>query len=251
MVSGPDGALIREPSNVIADEPRMEEVEWAGHRLEVRVRELAPLTAPEPVPQDEERYQEAGACKHPQAVVVPSAVEGTGKAGDLEKLGARITVAGSPEWRTVGEVFHGFLAAHIEGTPPIERLEIARDLIERWGLAGEIRPEDLVATADRLRAWIEATWPDARWHREWPLLHRLDSGALVRGSADLVLELDKTFVLIDHKTFPGNAEQARKAAAGFGGQLTTYAEAIEAATGKKLEGAFIHLPVSGMVVEVS
>ena len=165
-------------------------------------------------------------------------------------IGDRITVAGSPEWRTVGEVFHGFLAADNGDRSPIERREMARGLIERWGLAEALGSEDVVAAADHMRVWIEATWPGARWRREWPLLHRLNNGSLVRGSADLVLELDKALVLIDHKTFPGSADQAREAAVGYGGQIKMYAEALEAATGKELEGAFIHLPVSGMVVEV-
>ncbi|MDH3525623.1 MAG: UvrD-helicase domain-containing protein [Acidobacteriota bacterium] len=266
MVSGPEGPLVVEPSKVVRDAPRTEEAEWAGHRVEVRVRELAPVAAPRPAPEDGERYAEAGPRDHPPAVVLPSAASATGEAGEPRKIGDRIAIEGSPDWQTVGEVFHGFLAADGGDATPIERLEIARQLAERWGLGAQIRPADVVAAADRLQAWIGATWTGAtgtgasgtgatgtgaRQHREWPLLHRLADGSLVRGTADLVLELDETFVLVDHKTFPGGTEQAREAAAGYAGQLRTYAAAIAAATGKRLEAAFIHLPVSGMVIEVS
>jgi ATP-dependent exoDNAse (exonuclease V) beta subunit len=188
--------------------------------------------------------------EYPPAVVVPSGAEAVGEASEPQTIGDRIEVAGSPEWRSVGELFHGFLAADDRNSPPAERLEMANGLLERWGLTDEIRPEDVVASGDRMHTWIEATWPGATWHREWPLLHRLPSRSEAHGSADLVLELEDTFILIDHKTFPGGAERARKAAAGYGGQLKMYANAIEAATGKSLAGAFIHLPVGGMVVLV-
>lgn len=48
-----------------------------------------------------------------------------------------------------------------------------------------------------------------------------------------MIELDNTFVLIDPKAAHCGHEQAS-----------------EAATGKRREAAFIHLPVSGIVVEM-
>jgi hypothetical protein len=46
------------------------------------------------------------------------------------------------------------------------------------------------------------------------------------------------------------ARAARQRAAGYAGQLAAYAAAIAAATGKRHLGSFIHLAISGLVVEV-
>jgi ATP-dependent exoDNAse (exonuclease V) beta subunit len=73
---------------------------------------------------------------------------------------------------------------------------------------------------------------------------------LVHGTADLVLQYNDGFVLIDHKTFPGSTDQALSEAAKHAGQLRAYARAIAAATGRKELGRFIHMPVVGVVVEL-
>jgi hypothetical protein len=65
------------------------------------------------------------------------------------------------------------------------------------------------------------------------------------------LETPEGFVIIDHKSFPGSVADAKKKAASFGGQLGLYARAVQEATGKKIDGCCIHLPVSGLLVSVS
>jgi ATP-dependent exoDNAse (exonuclease V) beta subunit len=86
--------------------------------------------------------------------------------------------------------------------------------------------------------------------REWPVLHRLPEGTVLRGVADLVLELEAGLVVLDHKSFPGNRGQAVTRAAEYAGQLAAYARALKASTGKEILATYIHLPVSGLAVEV-
>jgi len=150
----------------------------------------------------------------------------------------------------VGEAIHGFLAADRPTLDVEERRALARGLLERWGVAFALQPGDLLQASDCLLRWIDARWPGARWHREWPLLRRLPSGTIVRGTADLVIEHADGFAVIDHKSFPGSAEQAAQRALGFAGQLGAYAAAIAAATGRPVTGCFVHLPVVGAVVPV-
>ena len=79
---------------------------------------------------------------------------------------------------------------------------------------------------------------------------RNPDGSIIRGSADRVIETDKGFVVIDHKSFPGGQDEAVKHAVGFAGQLSAYADCIGKALGKKHMGSFIHFPISGLIVEV-
>ena len=123
-------------------------------------------------------------------------------------------------------------------------------MLERFEVAGAVEAAQLPGASDRLAQWIESTWPGATWRREWPLLHRLPDGTVLRGVADLVLETDTGLVLLDHKSFPGSRAQASARAGEYAGQLAAYVGALEAATGKTVLGAYIHLPVSGLVVAV-
>jgi hypothetical protein len=150
----------------------------------------------------------------------------------------------------LGEAIHGFLAADRPTLDTADRREIARGLLQRWDVAGALPPDDLLRASDRLRHWVDTRWPGAIWHREWPLLHRQPNGTIVRGTADLVIEHADGFAVIDHKSFPGSAEQAALRAAGFAGQLAAYAAAVAAATGRPVTECFVHLPVLAAVVPV-
>ncbi len=253
--------LIAEAPNP-ADGPTAE-LAWAGCPVTVRVRDAALLG---PVARDVTPglgYVAAGPCAYPPAVVVPSSLvppDGLRDDGGevdivaaaagltLERCGERLILHGDPEMQRVGEAIHGFLAADRPTLAADERRAIAGGLLTRWEVAAALRPDDLIAASDRLRAWIDARFPGAVWHREWPLLHRQPNGTIIRGTADLVLEHADGFVVVDHKSFPGSADQAAVRAAAFTGQLAAYAAAVAAATGRRVTGCFVHLPVLGAIV---
>jgi ATP-dependent exoDNAse (exonuclease V) beta subunit len=213
-----------------------------------------------------EGYAARGLQSYPPAVVVPSSLVPPGEPRDgdrreidvvaaaagleLERCGERLVLSGNPEMQILGEAIHGFLAADRPTLATDDRRALAQGLLERWGVGFALRPEDLLRASDRLRQWIEARFRGAVWHREWPLLHRQPDGTVVRGTADLVIEHADGFVVIDHKSFPGTAEQAATRALGYAGQLAAYAAAVAAAKGRPVTGCFIHLPVLGAVVPI-
>ena len=79
---------------------------------------------------------------------------------------------------------------------------------------------------------------------------RQASGTEFVGYADLVLMDADSFALVDYKCVGGNRDEAIQAAAGYAGQIWTYADAIAKATGKRATGCFIHLVAQGLVVAV-
>ncbi len=230
---------------------------WAGRAVTVRVRDVVPLA---PTPRDVTPglgYVACGPGDYPPAVVVPSAMvppdEPRDHAGgdvDVEQYGERLILSGNPEMQTLGDAMHGFLAADRPSLAHDERRALAEGLLERWGVGFALSPDDLLRASDRLRQWVDSRFTGAVWHREWPLLHRLPSGTVVRGTADLVVEHADGFAVIDHKSFPGSVEQAATRAHGYAGQLAAYAAAVASATGRPVTGCFIHLPVLGAVVPV-
>jgi ATP-dependent helicase/nuclease subunit A len=245
-------------------------VAWGGASVCVRVRESTLSTSlSAPTVEAGVGYDAAGPRAHAAATVIASSAEdgspdvaalaegplagaGDGRqGGPAEQIGERLVLTGNPDMAHLGEALHRFFAADRPDFTTETRREIARGLLERWQVGFALEPDAVLRAADAFHSWVERRWPGAQWHREWPLLHRLAGGTVVRGTSDLVLAHDGAHVVIDHKSFPGSALQAVERAVGFSGQLRAYAAAVAAATGTSVSGCFIHLPVSGIVVPVA
>lgn len=177
------------------------------------------------------------------APVVPRIVERV-------SLGPRLALTGSPEMAALGEAIHGFLAADSVKAELPRRLEMAERLMARWGVGGALAPADVVAAADRLWAFCAKTWPGARLVREWPVVGRVGLQR-VQGRLDLLIETATGLVIVDHKTYPGRPETWEERVASYAPQLDLYARLCAAATGRPVEGLYVHLPVTGSMLAVT
>jgi len=200
--------------------------------------------------EDGQGYRAVGPREHPPAFFTPSAAEGKGHVGTSESIGDRLPLSGTPDMTPLGSALHAFLGADRPGLARGERVKMADHLRRVWGVSTALDSESFLAAADALRAWVDTNWPDAAWHRELPLFRRFSNGTQLRGCADLVLETPDGVVVIDHKSFPGNHEQAIEKARSVAGQVFAYGDTASAAFEKPLLGCYVHLPVSGMVVSV-
>ena len=223
---------------------------WAGYTVEIETHSAVPA---EPTPRPVEpglNWVTAGPRAYPPAVVTASSVQSTGVADQVTTIGPRPKLADGADMAKLGQAVHGFLAADRVERARSKREAMAQGLLERWNAHRHLEALELLAASDRLQAWVDRFWPGALCRTEWSVTHRLKTGSLLRGVADLVLEFDDGFVVVDHKSFPGEREQAIQKAVGFAGQLEAYAGAISVATGKKCAGKYIHLPLSGCIVRV-
>ncbi len=224
----------------------------ARQELDVVVRKLPPVRegGRERIPA--QGYAPAGPRPHPPATLRPSQLQGEASVSDAIEIGARIPAAlgDEEEVRRFGDAVHAFLAADRPTLPTAEREALAREILRRFEVSGTIEAPRLREISDRLICWIDSSWPGSVLRREWPLLHRLPSGTVLRGIADLVVETEGGVVLIDHKTFPGDRQRAVARAGEYAGQLSAYADALKAARTAPLVGALIHLPISGLVCQV-
>lgn len=164
-------------------------------------------------------------------------------------LGARFTVRDGSDMEFVGNAMHAFFAADRPEYAAQDRLAIATELLEGYRVAGSIAPQHVVEAADRLWTWLNASDPGAAIHREWPVQHRLATGTVVAGTADLLVRSEAGIVVIDHKSFPGSEAEALNRATGYSGQLQAYADAISA-SGQRVSSMWIHFPVLGLLAEV-
>jgi len=234
-------ALITEPA---------ESCTWAGRPVNVLVRTAVPAAPAPRVVEAGAGYDASGPREFAPASADISKRPGEGTLVDVEVLvpAPHLQLAADPA--TLGSAVHAFFAGDRRSLEAAERLSLATAVLERWSVQGSLTPEDMVGASDSLRTWIERRWPDATWHREWPLRLRTDEGTELAGFADLVLMDGARFVLIDHKCPVGTRDQALAAAAGYGGQLGTYVAAIAAATGKRQAGCFLHLVTQGLIVAI-
>lgn len=248
-----DGILgkLAELDPTLITEPTDEQITWGGTSCAITIVPCRPAAANAPTCTPGHVTDGRPAARYPLARSSPStALPVPCILGAVVVLGQRIPVKGNPDLEAIGDALHAFFAADHLSLAIAERLSIATDVLAGHGVSDALDSGKLVGAGDRLWAWIAARFPDACIRREYPLVHRTLSGTVVAGSADIVVEHRDGLAVIDHKSFPGTAEEAAARAIGYSGQLTAYAAALRAATGTDVTSTWIHFPIRGCMVEV-
>jgi ATP-dependent exoDNAse (exonuclease V) beta subunit len=202
-----------------------------------------------------------GVLSRQQFLVVPSKAEeygsGTSNLGvvAVRQLAKRVAFAnpGNCSWDHIGTTLHAFLAADQPNATGVQRFELASGILARAGLAAVFEPEAFLAASDALREFVTMRWPGAIWHREVPVVAGVATATgsqQINGVIDLLLEVAEGYVILDHKSFPGRADQWAERALSYAPQLLTYQRALEAAGGRVL-GRFVHFPIGGGLVELA
>jgi ATP-dependent exoDNAse (exonuclease V) beta subunit len=99
-------------------------------------------------------------------------------------------------------------------------------------------------------AWLEGRWPGAKRAAEVAVQSVLESGQVLNGQIDLLLETDEGWILIDHKSSQLAPEHWDQLAVEYGAQISAYAKAVEKASHKKVLESWIFLPVAGGALSV-
>jgi ATP-dependent exoDNAse (exonuclease V) beta subunit len=182
----------------------------------------------------------------PPLLVSPSLSEPVPcEVGDFERVGRRIAVKGSTNMTDLGTAVHAAIAASVvTGGRPLDLAQIEK-LLQSTGVAGRVDPAHVREQIDALVEWLERRWPSHRRYSEIAVESVLDTGRVLRGQVDLLLDTDSGWVLVDHKSGPASAEQWRDVAIKYSGQLAAYAQAIEKASGRPVMESWLFLPVAG------
>jgi ATP-dependent helicase/nuclease subunit A len=246
-----DATLISEPRAARGGGVEHVAVTWAGHAAEVEVRPCASQPpAPLPLIPGSVRVGRT-ATDYPRARLSPSSAEPRPcTVSDPITLGSALAAAGSPDVNELGMAVHEFLAADDRALSAAEREELALGLLERHRVASAIAPGALLTIGDRLWGWLDARFPGGRIRREWPVLRRLETGTLVAGAADLVVETADHIAIVDHKSTATHRGALAKAET-FAAQLACYADAMAKTGEGKTVSTWVHLPLAGMVVGVT
>ena len=167
----------------------------------------------------------------------------------LEDFQAGMKLRGNPSMDRVGNAIHGYLGMEAWPDKEEQGLEKVRRLLQGHGVEGSLDPEEVLEAGGRLMSFLEKRWPGARVYKEWPMFLRNQEGQRFQGWIDLLLETPEGFVIVDHKSYPGPDPVAH--AREYAPQLSLYREAVERATGKPVIGTLIHLPIRGLILELT
>jgi ATP-dependent helicase/nuclease subunit A len=125
---------------------------------------------------------------------------------------------------------------------------LAERIVARWQVEGTIDSSLLLNAGERFESYLDVEFPGWTRHREAAIGWRPDN-QVMEGWIDLLLEGSDGFVLVDHKTYPGNDPEGHVREK-YLGQMAAYREAVLAATGKPVLRTLIHFPALGQVYEI-
>ena len=160
-------------------------------------------------------------------------------------------VVRTEEYQALGNSVHAYLAAlpSIAEAPEASRIEIAAHCLRAFEAEGLITPQALVASGERLRAWIESKGARGLM-TEIPVTAPRAAGGQWNGTIDLLVDLgDDAVLLIDHKSRPIPGGVAARAATEFTGQMRAYREILEQ-QGLAVAESWVHFPLAGVMVRV-
>lgn len=189
-------------------------------------------------------------------MVSPSAIGSSGQYGVLEevRLDARIPLAGSiqGEMDRLGTGLHACIAFAVsQQRRALSGAEVTA-IMSNLGMASWLDAERAAQQITAFLEWIHQRWQPVACHAELPVQQILagDTGQILRGQIDLLLETADGWILIDHKSNPGGQAGWEGLAVKHGGQLQAYREAVERVSGKPVLESWLYLPVSGAAVRV-
>ncbi|MFF2031111.1 UvrD-helicase domain-containing protein [Arthrobacter sp. NPDC058192] len=239
-----------------ADDPLAGAIHVAdGAVLPARVNELNPVDAPPAPTHWTPRFTDVP-VELPGNVRPPArfAASSLGSAGHkasisaVAELGLRLAEHGADDWGAVGSAVHAYLGTQFSALDQTERKNLAERIVTRWQVEARIDASLLLTAGERFEAYLDAEFPGWARHREAAIGWRPDN-QVMEGWIDLLLEGTDGFVLVDHKTYPGNDPEGHVREK-YLGQMAAYRDAVLAATGKPVLKTLIHFPALGRVYEV-
>lgn len=191
------------------------------------------------------------AVVHMPSRVTASSQESVGHEAKVllaSELGTRLATHGSDEWGAVGNAVHAYLGTGHGTLDANQQRTLAERIIGRWRVGHLIEAELLLSAGTRFEAYLEAEFPGWIKHREAAIGWRPEN-RVMEGWIDLLLESPEGFVLVDHKTYPGNDPEGHIREK-YLGQMAAYRDALLASTGKPVLRTLMHLPALGQVYEL-
>jgi ATP-dependent exoDNAse (exonuclease V) beta subunit len=171
--------------------------------------------------------------------------------GEHVSIGKVLKITGAETAENIGVVLHQLIAAEAINPSRGDAEDSARKLIGAWGLKSSLDAGEALSYVRIFLKHLADKYQPARIFAEYPVVHELKSGQVVKGWVDLLADTPKGWVIVDHK-FADLIEEALDAEAlKYSGQLKAYKDAVEAATEKTVAECWVHFPGSGRMMSLA
>lgn len=128
--------------------------------------------------------------------------------GEVVDLGKRVPIHGE-DMLAIGAGLHALIVAELTNPDTANAADRAVALLEGYGVHRFLDAESALAAAARLRKWIGSRFAPLSIHAEYPVIHPLDDGRVVRGWIDVLVKTAAGCIVIDHKCSPGPSSEWR------------------------------------------
>ncbi len=166
------------------------------------------------------------------------------RTGETIILGERLPVQGKYDTTIMGSALHAVIASKLSGSESTQRI------LEDHGMTKAITVGAANQSADRLVGLLQARFKPVQVFSEHPISYISDTGQVVSGWIDMLVETADGYILIDHKASPRERGHWQENALGYSGQLKAYADGIVKITNKPVLSTWIHFALTGGLVEV-
>lgn len=208
-----------------------------------------------PVPVDREAVP---ATFTPSGAVAGTEVLDTAEVRVIADLGDPLVAGGGEEWNRVGDCIHSYLAAPLDSLDAATRNRTATRLVLNWGVGDRITPEQVVECGHRWSEFLHSTLHATHVDSEVPFTWTNADHQRAQGWIDQLLTVpadtdgtgEDRRIVVDHKTYPGTdpVGHVRK---NHLAQMQVYRQAVADITGHAPAAVLIHMPLLGVVLEVS
>ncbi|CAE6723244.1 UvrD-helicase domain-containing protein [Candidatus Nitrotoga fabula] len=174
-----------------------------------------------------------------------------GEAIEQCRIGERIALHGGGDKSVVGTAIHAciaFMFGDFSAKPEISDIEA---ILSGFAVQDQLSAVALHQQITAFVEWVETRWPVAIPKAELPIQSIIQTGQILNGRIDLLLELEEGWILIDHKSSQLASDHWTNLAKDYSGQLEGYADAILRASGKPVLESWLYLPVAGGAVRIN
>jgi len=181
----------------------------------------------------------------------PSAAAGlAGEVVEQCRIGERIALHGQGDKAIVGSAIHACIALSFCNLDVKTEVADFEAILSGFGVQDQLSPDALHKQVGAFLEWIQTRWPGATSRAELAIQSIIETGQVINGRIDLLLELDEGWILIDHKSSQLASAHWKNLAEEYSGQLRGYSEAIQRASGKPVLESWLYLPVAGGAVRL-
>jgi ATP-dependent exoDNAse (exonuclease V) beta subunit len=166
-------------------------------------------------------------------------------------IGSRVPIVGTAAMDILGTALHACIAAAVTDRKVLQTIADVDGILHRLGASSWLDAESIHRQIAAFLVWIDTRWPECEILAEIPVESVFTNGQVMQGRIDLLLKTSGGWVLIDHKSNPGAADQWDKLAREHGGQLAAYSQAVTQATGLPVLENWLFFPIAAGAARIS